>query len=441
MISQGTIVFDDFDMIMEHEDSDKVFASLSVLPPEVENVVLVHEKTTANMLCEWLGATSAEPPLYVPTTTTGEQTLIISPTRSSCWKKANAHALGAQRLGNDKSICEVLAAFSPHHKRRKCVRSIITMATKGVGCYHSGMYPFAREIVQKLFRAGVINTVYTTVSKSIGLGLSTPTVCLCANWAQNVGNRDKARLQREIGHVPQDAESIDVGERVVKPTPIRIVTILGDGMQQYDIEQRLRTTFNTYVLEKAAKQLYSEGHIEESFGLLKWHQDKNDATQAIELLTESGLTEVSDDGIVTLTTMGSAVQILQARCLWTGIGKRPLSDYSAPDLALLLGALTCRHHAKQIFTYLETGHQEKLPKFIRLLLRHLESDTPGETGRLLDSVTTDCPDNQADLYALVRDVGLGCDRMLHASCVDKACRRSLIRLLDSVEKILYGEEN
>ena len=439
-ISHGIIVFDDFDMLIGYDKSDKIFTSLRLLPEEVDNVVLAYEMTTANALCEWLGTTCADTPAYVPTQTTGEQTLIISPTRSSCWKKANAHAAGAMRLGNDSSICEVLAAFPPYQKRRKCVRSIIAMATKGVGCYHSGMYPFAREIVHELFRAGVLNTVYTTVSKTIGLGLIAPNVRLSAGWAQNVGCRDKDRLQREIGHVPMDTESLDVGEQMAKPSPLRIMTILGEDMQQYDVEQRLRDTFSTHALETASKQLYSRGHIDESFLLLKWHRDKSDATRSLEVLTKSGLAEISD-GIVTLTTMGLTVQALQAQYLWTSIGKRPLSDYSAPDLALLLGALACDNHSKQMVTYLETSHIKHLPKFIQVLHHHLESDPAGEPGKLLDYVTTECPDSQADFYSLVRDVGLCCDRILHANCIGKDSKNNLSRLLASVEKLLYGEEN
>ena len=197
------LVLDDCHLLLDPAKSQKTISCLSTLLPDASATVFVPTGWDMSLLLGWLSAvrpTTAMELREVPARLEASRgTLIIVKTRIGCERSAERAARTAEGGENRGRIITSLSNFPTWVKDTRAFKKIADLAEEGVGYFHSGMYPFAREMVRLMFANGTIHTVYSTVSKNIGLALNPSKVQFKGSVASSLPLLDNLRLFSQLG--------------------------------------------------------------------------------------------------------------------------------------------------------------------------------------------------------------------------------------------------
>ena len=303
------LVLDDCDLLLDPAKSRKTVSCLSALLPDASATVFVPTGWDMSLLLGWLGTvrptTAVELEKAPARAEVSRGTLIIVKTRAGCERCAKQAARTAQGGDNRERIMSTLSNFPTWIKETCAFKKIADLAEEGVGYFHSGMYPFAREMVQLMFANGTIHTVYSTVSKSIGLSLKPSKIQFKGDVATSMPPLDNLRLFAQL-NIPirhnLDRTPCSSVPSLVLPASW-IISSLYCPRHLDDLGQSMVETYDQYTVCEAIRRLDAKGDKRGSH-IARWVQEKEPLEKMVASLEDGAILKTSKTGMVSLSESG-----------------------------------------------------------------------------------------------------------------------------------------
>ena len=186
-----------------------------------------------------------------------------------------------------KEKAEIIAIFNnlldENIKHMDSVKFLKEITSKGVGVHHAGILPNLKEIVEKLFGAGLLKTLYATETFAVGINMPAKTVCFntltkydgvsfrylfSKEYFQLAGRAGRRGIdtvgysialfdrQKDDIHKIEKFTSKDV-DPIISQFKLTVNTVLNlvDKHNDADIERVLKSNFDYFLRKKSAKQV------------------------------------------------------------------------------------------------------------------------------------------------------------------------------------------